>query len=87
MLILLWYFGRDYSTMIWYPIPALVTVFTAFSIGLLLLGSYYLCCQPKESLVSDETVNHPTMTSSLNRMYAMKEMRGNIFRRSYSKKK
>lgn len=88
IMILLWYFGRDYTMMIWYPIPALVTVFTAFSVGLVLLGSYYLCCQPKETLVSDGTVNHPTMTCSLNRMYAMKERRGNIFRRAfYSKKK
>ena len=84
IMILLWYFGYDYH---WYSIPSLVIVFTAFSIGLVLLGSYYLCCQSRGELASDETVTHPTMTSSLNRMYTMKEMRGNIFRRMFYSKR
>ncbi len=83
IMILLWYFGRDYSITVWYTVPALVTVFVSFTAGLVLLVSYYLCCQPsrKKSLEPDKSLDHPTMTSTLNRMYEMKQKRGNFFRR------
>lgn len=87
IMILLWYFGRDYSVTIWYGVPALVTVFCGFTVGLVLLVCYYLCCQPsrKKSLEPDHTLDHPTMTSTLNRMYEIKEKRGNFFRRTFSR--
>ena len=83
IMILLWYFGRNYNNRVWYSIPAVVTVFAAFIMGLALLISYYLCCQPskKKSLEPDKSLDHPTMTSSLNRMYEMKVTRGNFFKR------
>ena len=75
LMILLWYFDRDYSTR--YDIPALAAVFSGFTLGLLLLVLYYSLCQPskKDSLEPDESVDHPTMTSTLNRMYEIKERR------------
>ena len=84
LMILLWYFGRDMSEEIWYGVPAIVTVFASFFLGLGLLISYYLCCQPSRetSLEPDSTLNHPTLTATLNRMYEVKEMRGNFFRRT-----
>lgn len=87
IMILLWYFGRDYDVATWYSIPALVTVFVAFSLGLVLLSMYYLWCQPgkKKSLEPDDTLEHPTMTSTLNRMYEFKERRGNFFKRTLSR--
>lgn len=86
IMILLWYFARDYDTPTWYSIPALVTVFVAFTKGLVLLSMYYLWCQPgkRKSLEPDHTLEHPTMTSTLNRMYEFKERRGNFFRRTFS---
>lgn len=86
IMILLWYFGRDFEMMAWYPVPALVTVFVAFTVGLVLLSIYYLWCQPSKmkSLELDHTLEHPTMTSSLNRMYEFKQRRGNFFRRTFS---
>ncbi len=83
LMILLWYFGRDRSIFIWYGIPALVTVFAAFVFGSILLIFYYILCQPnrKNSLEPDESLDHPTMTSTLNRMYEIKVERGNFFRR------
>ena len=85
LMILLWYFGRDYKVYIWYSIPAVVTVFLAFVIGFILLVLYYLFCQPskRESLELDESLEHPTMTSTLNRMYEMKVRRGNFFKRAF----
>lgn len=86
LMILLWYFGRDMTLTVWYSIPALVTVFISFFAGLTLLVSYYLCCQPSKepSLEPDKTLDHPTMTATLNRMYEIKEKRGNFFRRTFS---
>lgn len=86
IMILLWYFSRDYSVTIWYSIPALVTVFVAFTSGIMLLSAYYLWCQPgkMKSLEPDGDLDHPTMTSTLNRMYEFKERRGNFFRRTFS---
>lgn len=83
IMILLWFFGRDYSVFIWYVIPAVVTVFAAFIVGIVLMVLYYLCFQPgkKESLEPLSDLDHPTMTSTLNRMYARKEERGNFFKR------
>lgn len=86
IMILLWYFGRDYDIAMWYSVPALVTVFVAFTLGVVLLSMYYLWCQPgrKKSLEPDRTLEHPTMTSTLNRMYEFKERRGNFFSRTFS---
>ena len=86
IMILLWYFGRDLSVDLWYHIPAIVTVFGGFAAGIVLMTCYYLCCQPsgKPSLEPDRSLTHPTMTSTLNRMYEMKQKRGNFFKRIFS---
>lgn len=84
IMILLWYFGRDQAETIWYGVPALVVVFVGFFVGMGLLVCYYLWCQPsrKPSLEPDETLNHPTLTVSLNRMYQIKRRKGNFFKRT-----
>ena len=85
LMILLWYVGRDLNVHIWYDIPALVTVFGTFIVGVLCLGIYYYFFQPSdtESLERNPDTDHPTLTCSLNRMYRMKRTRGNFFLRLF----
>ena len=84
LMILLWYFGRDFSVQIWFGTPALVGVFAAFFLGLASLLSYYVCCQPGlvRALEPDPNVEHPTL-SSMSRIYHHKKMRGNFFHRHW----
>lgn len=87
LMILLWFFGRDFTEEIWYEYPALWAVFGNFFIGLLfLLGYYwYVSRHPGQQpvWVPDPNLSHPTLTCSLNRMYRLKEVRGNFFQRCF----
>lgn len=86
LMIFLWYFGRDYSNPVWYAIPAIVTVFVAFFVGLVFLILYYQFGQPsqKGTLTPDRPMDHPVMTATLSRMYDNKVERGNFFKRLLS---
>ena len=85
LMILLWYVGRDLDVHIWYDIPALVTVFGTFIVGVICLSIYYYFFQPSdtESLERNPHIDHPTLTCSLNRMYRVKRTRGNFFLRLF----
>ncbi len=85
LMVLLWFFGRDFTEEIWYEYPSLLAVFGSFILGLVfLLGYYwYIHTHPCQQAVwlPDPNLNHPTLTCSLNRMYRLKEIRGNFFER------
>ena len=83
LMILLWYCGRDFRVDVWYAIPAPLAVFGCFAVGLSLLGIYYACFRPESqaTLQREPGLDHPTMTCTLNRLYRVKELRGNLFQR------
>lgn len=87
LMIFLWYFGRDYSNPIWYAIPAIVTVFATYFAGLIIMILYYQFGLPsrKGTLIRDQPLDHPVMTSTLSRMYQRKTERGNFFKRVFRK--
>ena len=86
LMIFLWYFARDFSVYTWYAIPAVVTVFVSFALGLLFLSIYYYKFQPhkQSSLEPDPYLNHPTMTSTMSRMYLQKQLKGNLIQRLFN---
>ncbi len=85
LMVLLWFFGRDLAVEIWYEYPALLAVFGGFFVGLFFLMIYYWYVHKHPSQqpvwVPDPNLDHPTLTCSLNRMYRLKEIRGNFFQR------
>lgn len=83
IMIFLWYFVRDSSQCTWYAIPAIVTVFGTFFVGLTLMILYYQFCVPSQTLIQEGPVRHPVMTSSLSRMYVNTIIRGNFFKRLF----
>lgn len=85
LMILLWYYSRDFEIQLWYSTLAPVTVFVTFFIGLGLVVVYYYKYQPSKepSLEVDPDLEHPTMTCTLNRLYTDKEEKGNVFERIY----
>ena len=86
LMIFLWYFARDFSIHTWYPIPAVVIVFVSFAVGLSFLSIYYYSCQPhkQSSLEPDPYLDHPTMTSTMSRMYLQKQVKGNLIQRLFN---
>ena len=86
IMIFLWYFARDFSVYTWYAIPAVVTVFVSFALGLLFLSIYYYKFQPhkQSSLEPDPYLDHPTMTSTMSRMYLQKQLKGNLIQRLFN---
>ena len=86
LMIFLWYFARDLAIYTWYAIPAVVTVFVSFALGLLFLSLYYYKFQPhkQNSLEPDPSLDHPTMTSTMSRMYLQKQVKGNIIQRLFN---
>ena len=86
LMIFLWYFARDFSVYTWYSIPAVVTVFVTFVLGLLFLSVYYYKFQPhkQSSLEPDPYLDHPTMTSTMSRMYLQKQVKGNLIQRLFN---
>ncbi len=86
IMIFLWYFARDFSVYTWYAIPAVVTVFVTFALGLLFLSIYYYKFQPhkQSSLEPDPYLDHPTMTSTMSRMYLQKQVKGNLIQRLFN---
>jgi len=89
LMIFLWYFSRDMSANAWYAIPAIVTVFATYMVGLVIMILYYLFGQPshKDTLIQESLSDHPVMTSTLSRMYDKKVERGNFFTRVFQKTK
>ena len=83
LMIFLWYFARDFSIYMWYAIPAVVTVFVTFLLGIAFLSAYYYKFQPQkqQSLEPDPYLNHPTMTSTLSCMYLQKQVQGSFIKR------
>ena len=86
LMIFLWYYARDFSIYTWYAIPAVVTVFVTFALGLLFLSIYYYKFQPhkQSNLEPDPYLNHPTMTSTMSRMYLQKQVKGNFIQRLFN---
>ena len=86
LMIFLWYFARDFAVYTWYSIPAVVTVFVTFALGLIFLSIYYYKFQPhkQRSLEPDPDLDHPTMTSTMSRLYLQKQTKGNIFQRLFN---
>ena len=87
IMIFLWYFARDFGIYTWYAIPSIVTVFVSFAIGMIFLGIYYYKFQPHKqtNLEPDPDLDHPTLTSTLSRMYLQKQVRGDFIRRLCNK--
>lgn len=87
IMILLWYFARDFGIYLWYAIPSIVAVFVSFAVGMVFLVAYYYKFQPhkRTSLEPDPYLDHPTFTSTLSRMYLQKQVRGDFIRRLCNK--
>lgn len=85
LMIFLWYFARDFSIYTWYAIPAVVTVFVTFPLGIVFLSTYYHTFQPhkQRSLEPDPYLNHPTMTSTMSCMYLQKQVKGSFIKRLF----
>ena len=83
IMIFLWYFSRDFGVHLWYPIPAIVTVFVSFGLGMVFLIAYYYWFQPhkRSSLEPDPDLDHPTMTSTWSRMFLQKQFKGSLIQR------
>ena len=83
IMIFLWYFARDFGVYTWYAIPSVVTVFVTFALGMVFLVLYYYWFQPHKltSLEPDPDLDHPTMTSTMSRMYLQKQIKGNLLQR------
>lgn len=86
IMIFLWYFSRDFGVYIWYGIPAVVTVFATFALGMVFLVFYYFWFQPHKqtSLEPDPGLDHPTMTSTMSRMYLQKRIKGTLPQRCFN---
>ena len=89
LMIFLWYFSRDFEVYTWYAIPAVVTVFVTFALGSIFLFIYYYKFQPhkQSSLEPDPELDHPTLTSTMSRMYVGKQIKGSIFQRLFNSRR
>lgn len=86
IMIFLWYFSRDFGVYTWYAIPSVVTVFVTFALGMSFLVAYYYWFQPhkRTSLEPDPDLDHPTMTSTMSRMYLQKQFKGGLIQRLWN---